>query len=815
MKIILALVIMLFTIAMSSLSFINGQHVGMGTRGSCSISGVNSSPRCWGTYSSHDSSYSISHISAGPSYDCSILRNDSTSRCYPLINLVRYYAPGPTIQFKQLSTSNNMICGILLSNSTVKCYGEALDSPIISQINADTSSYLQMSALNHCFCGIQTNQTLKCIQCVVPVELENEKIAQVAISFVDNCVILLSTGTVKCWRGSIVITLPVEYSFVQLTVKNAEFCGILRDATVRCWRSDAVNSGITISYPSQIENIRFSQLGQGFDAFHICGIQTKDNLLYCWGENDRNQITPPPLIYSFIGLGETCGCGIININNYVKCWGSFQDGAGNIPNNIRFTQIATGSGGKGAWTCGILESNATLKCFGRPEVIDNIPTTAKFDYIASGEVGIGCGIFSSNKTVTCWDTGTFFNNNRSTPIGLQFKHVSIGGAHVCGILLNSSVVCWGCDDTYDTNCNIKFHSPPITTLFSDISAGTTVVCGLIKDTGYVSCWGVIENGISTIESMAPINVAMSHIAVTTNSACALRNKTGIVQCWGTGSTVPLPTVGVLFSSVTVGNGPFYCGTDQKDGGLYCFGEPTNGKTTPPRESFVDQLPAIGYYQRGVTVLPCPLGTYSNAAGSITPMCSGLCDASRYGNTPSTRPDCTGICPLAHYCPIGTAQPLLCPAGVYGDVTGLSTIGCSRTCPLGFFCPPGSIDPYSNPCAAGKFGGTTGLTNESCSGNCSAGYFCPQSSTKATQIACRPGEYSLYGAAICSECGVGKFSTGASSNCSSCLSGYYTAGTGSSGCSECPGSSVWCPLNNTVGGPIKVMKQNYLGDNNNQ
>lgn len=41
--------------------------------------------------------------------------------------------------------------------------------------------------------------------------------------------------------------------------------------------------------------------------------------------------------------------------------------------------------------------------------------------------------------------------------------------------------------------------------------------------------------------------------------------------------------------------------------------------------------------------------------------------------------------------------------------------------VGYYCPAGSTSATSQPCPAGTFGNATGLSSASCSGQCLAGY----------------------------------------------------------------------------------------------
>jgi hypothetical protein len=122
---------------------------------------------------------------------------------------------------------------------------------------------------------------------------------------------------------------------------------------------------------------------------------------------------------------------------------------------------------------------------------------------------------------------------------------------------------------------------------------------------------------------------------------------------------------------------------------YCWAPPASVPVSPP--SYAAQLPTQepvaslapkGFFFSSVSGQsePCPLGTYSNAAGSITPICSGQCAAGTYSATYNS--SCSDICPQGFYCPQGTAYPLPCPAGVFGSSQGLTSAACTLPCPTG-------------------------------------------------------------------------------------------------------------------------------------
>lgn len=75
----------------------------------------------------------------------------------------------------------------------------------------------------------------------------------------------------------------------------------------------------------------------------------------------------------------------------------------------------------------------------------------------------------------------------------------------------------------------------------------------------------------------------------------------------------------------------------------------------------------------------------------------------------------------------------CPAGRYGNSTGLTNATCDGPCALGYFCDVlGSTVATAKPCPAGSFGNVTGLKDEACSGLCYVGYWC--GAVRARQLA---------------------------------------------------------------------------------
>ena len=210
---------------------------------------------------------------------------------------------------------------------------------------------------------------------------------------------------------------------------------------------------------------------------------------------------------------------------------------------------------------------------------------------------------------------------------------------------------------------------------------------------------------------------------------------------------------------------------------------------------------------GVTVpFLCEPGTYMSKppftmAPSTFTGCKYRCPSGTFGNsTYLTDPSCSGDCPAGHYCPKGTADPLMCPSGTFLEpppVVGTSASSClpctpgtyspspARSangciacpagtlseglratscdlCPVGGYCAAvgaASVRQTFQPCAAGSYNPTTGASNESACLGCAVGKAnpIPGSSSPSACVDCLPGGYaSANGSAVCVLCEPGKF-----------------------------------------------------------
>jgi len=268
----------------------------------------------------------------------------------------------------------------------------------------------------------------------------------------------------------------------------------------------------------------------------------------------------------------------------------------------------------------------------------------------------------------------------------------------------------------------------------------------------------------------------------------------------------------LFCEQTVCAPGFYCplasthAEMNRCGGNHVFCPAGSAEPTPVTVGYytvgntpssrVAQIPCEpGWYcEAGLGVRqPCPAGKYGSLSGLSTSECSGDCQEGFYcptnssdsqqfkcgdtdfycptgvgapisvstgyystGGAPITRPAQT-ICPPGSYCVDGVDR--LCPAGRYGETSGLSSSQCSGPCYLGHYCPIGSVDERQVRCPAGRYG-KPGLGTSACTGPCKPGYYCEEGSVFEEQKSCgHNGVYCPVGSPYPLKVDPGHFSTG--------------------------------------------------------
>ncbi len=187
----------------------------------------------------------------------------------------------------------------------------------------------------------------------------------------------------------------------------------------------------------------------------------------------------------------------------------------------------------------------------------------------------------------------------------DWRQVSAGGAHTCGIRASGRLYCWGSDNFGQLGNGVTtgLQSTPDEvagggTDWASVSAGARHTCAR-KTTGRLYCWGddnndQLGNGAPTGNRVAPEEVAGSatnwaSVSSGAGHTCA-RKTTGRLYCWGGdlngqlgngtaigNRSIPVQVAGGATNWASVSAGARHTCALKTTRRLYCWGADNNGR----------------------------------------------------------------------------------------------------------------------------------------------------------------------------------------------------------------------------------------------
>jgi alpha-tubulin suppressor-like RCC1 family protein len=274
-------------------------------------------------------------------------------------------------------------------------------------------------------------------------------------------------------------------SVVQVSTGSEHACALLQDATVKCWGSNrygqiGTNEGYvhlyntshqqTITTPRKVEGLdNVTAITTG--GSHTCALQA-NRTIKCWGGNERGQI------------GD--GTDLLNAEGF------------STPSTVSGINTATAISAGGEHTCALL-SSGRIQCWGRG---------------TDGRLGDGVDPFNYESPTPVFVSGI----NTATAI-------SAGGTHVCALLADATVKCWG--SGYG---NTPTTRSGLSNVVAIDAGGNRNHCALISD-NTSKCWGYNSNGVlgtgTVSDSFSPtlVNTSEKYSQISTgiynNHSCAL------------------------------------------------------------------------------------------------------------------------------------------------------------------------------------------------------------------------------------------------------------------------------------------------------
>ena len=323
------------------------------------------------------------------------------------------------------------------------------------------------------------------------------------------------------------------------------------------------------------EALAFRQVSAG--SFFTCGVTTEFRA-YCWGSNANGELGIGTLWEpEFCADTSTCSPRPIA-----------------VAGGLRFKAVASG----GLHACGVTtESRAycwgddAAGQLGRDGTLDNpyapapVAGTLQFRQVSAGSVHT-CGVTKGNRAY-CWGNGS--SRPVAVPGGLRFRQVSAESNHTCGLTTENQAYCWGAGADQLNPVRVR-----TTKQFAQLDAGFNYTCAVtLLDRAF--CWGSnshgqLGNGTTARRDRPQVVVGgLSFERVTAGfiHTCGA-TTTNRAYCWGANGNGQLgdgttsqrlrPVAvagGQLFKQLSAGDA-HTCGLTS-DGLVYCWGDNSAGQ----------------------------------------------------------------------------------------------------------------------------------------------------------------------------------------------------------------------------------------------
>ena len=419
------------------------------------------------------------------------------------------------------------------------------------------------------------------------------------------------------------------YAFAVETGYGGHTCGIFNRSTY-CWglnNHGQLGDSTTTNRnrPALLSNsqtIEFTDLALGYQ--HSCGIATNGSV-YCWGKNDYGQLgdnstteSHIPVLVDFqttvqavaIGAGRSHVCVLSSVNT-VHCWGyNGQGNLGNGPssahssvpvqvplpslNSNTIVQLAAGD----EFNCALV-SNGSAMCWGSNNY-DQVEGDLSSDLPSSVRVP------------------TFVNLTENG----QLVSLDLGVNHVCGIMKNSDVKCWG-----QSTGRVPRHSTRVSPSlgFVEHHAAEKLL--------YPQGWGLVDADISPLPSgfnyTAPLLKVAANASLANALSWSLNTTSGTQQGslqvdwvqldihsgkanrWNNGIEYQTSESSLPMIDVEAGY-THTCGI-KTDGSMYCWGSNSYGKLGDGSQSGKLSPTLVRYSDPSIEVVKMGLGEYNTCA----------------------------------------------------------------------------------------------------------------------------------------------------------------------------------------------------------
>ena len=294
----------------------------------------------------------VQAVDAGVQHTCAI-REDSTVACWGDEEYVQAQPPPADATFKSVSAGGAISCGISVEDDLI-CWGRVYGTPL----QEPEGKYLAVGAGSRIVCAVRMSGATECWKDAHLLETHyagpEGRFRSVSASY-SVCGVDLA-GSLSCWgtdpyRRSWPADPPTG-TYRSVITGADQACAFDADGGATCWdlgtgeRVTLGSAGIkhasfenrvacvvsaaggvecfgpagprSVASLSPPDDGPFSKVAVGL--YHACALR-QDGQIRCWGEDGRQQASPPAGSYRAISAGDFHTCALDAEGN-VACWGS-------------------------------------------------------------------------------------------------------------------------------------------------------------------------------------------------------------------------------------------------------------------------------------------------------------------------------------------------------------------------------------------------------------------------------------------------------------------------------------------------------------
>ncbi|KAK1601814.1 hypothetical protein QYE76_048285 [Lolium multiflorum] len=291
----------------------------------------------------------------------------------------------------------------------------------------------------------------------------------------------------------------------------------------------------------------------GEDGPVFCGLSSDGSHLVACSGADASVVYGAPVRIPFLGLtaGDGFACGLLLDTSQPYCWGGNSYVKIGVPQPMvegaMYSELSAGDNHLCALRMpdkgtprGATPDTSLIDCWGYNMTATHVVAGA-VSTISAGSV-FNCGLFARNRTVFCWGDETVSGVIGLAPRNVKFQSIGAGGYHVCGVLENAQVFCWG------RSLEMQQASPKGAIGAGDVSivpmdamvsvvGGRFHACGIRSLDHQVACWGFqLQNSTA-----APKGLRLYAIVAGDYFTCGVPAETSLKpRCWGNSGPLALP-----------------------------------------------------------------------------------------------------------------------------------------------------------------------------------------------------------------------------------------------------------------------------------